>query len=562
MKKRTKAEARPAPAAAESPKSPGIWEKSAGILERYAVWISVALVLIATLRIAATYSVLSFTYDEPAHIACGMEWLDQHVYRYEPQHPPLTRAMVALLPYLNGTRSMHKKVITNEGIALFADEGHLDQTLALSRAGNLPFFWITCWVAFLFTVWITGSRAAAVMAVFLTTMTPAILAHSGLATTDMGLTAFLMLAFYTGWKWIEEATWKRAMLFGAALGTSLLCKFSTLAFFPVVTLFALAGRWFFLRPAMKDITKDLGPRVVQMLAASALIFFMVWAAYWFSFGEAPYVSFKVPAPEVLQGIKQVQDHNAGGHVTYLMGESNATGWALFYVIALGVKTPLPILVLALGGLWLLCSPKNFGVRGWILPSIVLGIVIYSSLFSNIQIGTRHVMPVYVVFAIAGACATLVCLRSGQMTAWKPYMVAAVGVLIAGISIAAHPDYLGYFNVLAGDRPERILVDSDLDWGQDMKRLGKRLQEAGAKEVYFNQMGAGDMRKLYGFPEIHMLDVKGPHPGWNAVSLTPMKLGLFGDTRYVYDPGFQFWADQMQPTEKVGTGILLFYLPGK
>ena len=44
------------------------------------------------------------------------------------------------------------------------------------------------------------------------------------------------------------------------------------------------------------------------------------------------------------------------------------------------------------------------------------------------------------------------------------------------SLAAHPDYLAYFNALAGDDPERIVVDSDLDWGQDIKRLGQRLRD--------------------------------------------------------------------------------------
>ena len=55
-------------------------------------------------RIVSTYHVFATTGDEPAHIACGLQYVAQHVYHYETQHPPLTRAMIALLPYLNGTR--------------------------------------------------------------------------------------------------------------------------------------------------------------------------------------------------------------------------------------------------------------------------------------------------------------------------------------------------------------------------------------------------------------------------------------------------------------------------
>jgi hypothetical protein len=55
-----------------------------------------------------------------------------------------------------------------------------------------------------------------------------------------------------------------------------------------------------------------------------------------------------------------------------------------------------------------------------------------------------------------------------------------------------------------------------------------------------------------------LDLSGPRPGWNVVSLTPLKLGLFGDTRYALDPGVQFWPEQLQPTERVGNSFWLFY----
>jgi hypothetical protein len=103
------------------------------------------------------------------------------------------------------------------------------------------------------------------------------------------------------------------------------------------------------------------------------------------------------------------------------------------------------------------------------------------------------------------------------------------------------------------------VDSDLDWSQDVKRLARRLKEVGATEVYFNQYAPGDLQKLFGFPPVHRLNVNGPQPGWNAISITPMKYGLFGgDDRYIYDRGFQFWPEQVQPVERVGSGILLYY----
>jgi hypothetical protein len=178
-----------------------------------------------------------------------------------------------------------------------------------------------------------------------------------------------------------------------------------------------------------------------------------------------------------------------------------------------------------------------------------------------MIGTRHILPVFVALAVAGACAVAWALPRLEGRNAATAAVALLLVSAAGSSAWAHPDYLAYFNVIAGDRPEQWLVDSDLDWGQDVKRLGQRLKELGATDVSFLQYAPGDLEKLYGFPPISPLDVDRPKPGWNAVSLTPLKLGLFGDTRYLLGP-VQLWPDRLPPTERIGSGILLYYVPPK
>src|SRR5664280_2036786 len=85
--------------------APSASERILAFLERRSLAISLALVLIASVRIIATYTVFNHTCDEPIHIACGMEWLEKGVYRWEPQHPPLARVAAALGPYLLGVRS-------------------------------------------------------------------------------------------------------------------------------------------------------------------------------------------------------------------------------------------------------------------------------------------------------------------------------------------------------------------------------------------------------------------------------------------------------------------------
>jgi len=124
-------------------------------------------------------------------------------------------------------------------------------------------------------------------------------------------------------------------------------------------------------------------------------------------------------------------------------------------------------------------------------------------------------------------------------------------------LISHPDYIPYFNELAGNHPEDILVDSDLDWGQDTKRLGKRLREVGAKEVTFGTLLIADLEKEHGFPPNQKeMDVMNPSPGWNAVSLTNWKEYRFGLVdRY---PEYKVWPERYEPLERVGKSILLYY----
>src|SRR5262249_46974713 len=156
---------------------------------------------------------------------------------------------------------------------------------------------------------------------------------------------------------------------------------------------------YFERPGVKRLVDAMKPRAVQLLAAVGLAALIVWAGYRFSFAT-------VPAPEFFKGIRDVGHHYATGHDTYLLGAVSTTGWIHFFGVALGVKTPVAVLALGLVGLCLMISRSRYGPRAWIIPAVALGVLGFSSIFSRIQIGTRHVMPVYAALAMAGGCATV------------------------------------------------------------------------------------------------------------------------------------------------------------
>ena len=520
-------------------------------VERHSTLLVLGLILAGSLRIASTYTVFNHTSDEPAHIACGMEWLEKGVYRWEPQHPPLARVATALLPYLIGLRSANtppekRFAMSLDGAAILYSGGSYDRNLALARLGILPFFWVGCWVVY---AW--GKRlfrpAVGVAAVFLFSFLPPVLAHAGLATTDMAVTALMGGAFLAGMMWLEEPTWGRAAWFGVAAGLMTLSKFSALVFFPVSAILALAWYVYGEKPGWSALAIAAKARIPSFALALFTGAVVIWAGYRFSFGDAGFWHLRLPAPELYAGIRQVMEHNQVGQDSYLLGERGHTGFWLFFPVALAVKSPLGFLVLLVVGLVLaLRRPVSLPLR--VLVAFSAGILLIG-MSSRINIGLRHILPIYVGLSLLSAVALVQLLEWGDTRRWLQFSLAALVLWMAGSSLLSHPDYLPYFNELAGSEPEKILVDSDLDWGQDLKRLAARLRELGVTDIAYDPYILGDPEKQLGFPRIHPTRQSGPSPGWNAMGISLWK-----------ESGLREWAGLFPPRERVGKSILLWYFP--
>ena len=523
-------------------------------LERRAAAIFLILLAVATLRIVLTYTVFNHTIDEPAHIACGMEWLSKGTYRYEVQHPPLARVAAALGLYLEGVRTIGRPQMGEEGVDLLLVHDHYDLHLSLARAGILPFLWLASTAVFLWARRSFGG-AAAVLAAFFFTFLPPVLAHAGLATTDMALTGALAAAFLAMWVWLERPTPLHAALFGLMGALAVLAKFSSLPFFAAAAALAAAVFWLWNRPS--GLLPAMRERAGTLAASVAVLGALTWGFYRFSFGEAVTGLPPMPAPELIDDIQEVVYHSQRGHITYLLGQHSQFGWWYYYLVVLAVKTPAPLLVLATLGAFWMWRKRRAGVRWW-LPLVFSAAILLVASFGRINIGVRHVLPVYVGMSIAAAVATLRLLERAKRFRWAGWALALLLVWYAGGSLAAHPDYLPYFNFLAGDRPERIVADSDLDWGQDMKRLARRLREAGAREVTFTPFIRGDLEKMFGFPPIKPADPVEPAPGWNAVSLSMLKVRRLG--LGLERPDIRPWPERIEPGERVGKGVLLYYFP--
>lgn len=517
-----------------------------GFLRRYSWHVFFFLTALASIRIVSTYRVFSFTSDEPAHIAAGMEWLDKGSYTYEPQHPPLARVMTAIVPYLAGSRSRSVTGIWPEGWAILNAGGHYKRTLALARLGILPFFWLTSLVIYLWTRRYL-SETIALFATFFLTLLPAILAHAGLATTDIALTATFGAAFYAMLVWLERPSLITAIWFGVAVAAAVLSKFSALAFLATTAVSTSCAYLLIERPPRGRLLQLFKSRLLTLAISALVASVLIWAGYRFSFS-------RIPAPEMFAGIEQVRAHNALGHRSYLLGQISDSGFWSFYLVAISVKTPLALLIFAAAGTaWCLVRRRS-ECECWMLFAVSAGILAVG-FYSRINIGIRHILPIYFPICMLAALGANWMLSAKQAA----FRWAAAGLIswMVFSSALAHPDYLSYFNELAGNQPEKILVESDLDWGQDMYRLAAWLKEVGATQVAIDPIIIKNPEIVHDFPRLVPLNPDAPVPGWNAVSISLLKLrvGMFGEY-----PRAKPWAEQLPPAVRIGRSILLWYAP--
>jgi hypothetical protein len=544
-----------------APAIPGVWDaRIEPFLSKHARLLVVAFVLLAIGRIAATYHVFATTGDEPAHIACGLQYVAQHIYLYETQHPPLTRAMIALLPYLSGTRPRGQPSFQLEGWDLITYQHRPDQTLTLMRLGNLPFFVLGCLVVFYWARRYFGA-ASGVVATGLFTLIPTILAHAGLATTDMGLAACLGAAFLAMLVWAEEPTMKHGAVFGFSMALALLSKFTTLGFFPVGAGIALVFYLAAERPGMDGLKQLVKQRAASFAIAVGVCLLTVWAAYFFSFGKVPVWNVSLPAWEYFDGIRVALFHNTQGHPAYLLGEERRYGWWYYFPVALAVKTPLALLALLLLGIGVCWSHRRR--VAYLMPlAFSLGILL-PAMNANVNIGVRHVLPVYLAFSVMASLGLVQLARLSHRRTWAGASALVLVLWLAATGALHHPDYIPYFNELVRGQPDRVLCDSDYDWGQDTKRLAARLKQLGATQLnygYIDQPDADLFLEAYpGLPHITSIHPLHPAEGWTAVCPTLDHATQYG-LEYRY-PNLRPWYAYLPVQERVGTIDLLYLPPG-
>jgi hypothetical protein len=269
---------------------------------------------------------------------------------------------------------------------------------------------------------------------------------------------------------------------------------------------------------------------------------------------APHVPVPQALPLLLGGIEALEVHNSSGHLSYLLGEVRSTGWWYFYLVALAAKLPLPLLALGVAGL---AGLTVEGIRARSLrllatPAVFAVVLAFCSGFSRINIGVRHVLVLIPLLALAASWLVL------RLWGWTARLApssrgalrtATVLMLLwqASSLPRAYPDYLAYFNE-AVPHPEEVLVDSDLDWGQDLRRLEKRAQELSLPRLGLAYRGSADPTRER-LPPLVLLRPGERATGWVAISELAR---IQGGRGYA-------WLNAYAPRERIGKTIDLYFI---
>jgi hypothetical protein len=217
-------------------------------------------------RIALTYSVFSPTCDEPIHVAAGYEYLTQHKYTIDSEHPPLARAIFALPlsrrhvaafdAYARGADANALRL----GDEVLGGRGEMMRNMARARAGNLLFVVLALVGTALLGRDLFGPAAGLAAALALA-LAPPFLAHGGLATTDMAGTAALPWAILALRRCLSAPTARSTVFLGLAVSIGALCKFSFLLFFAACAVIALACPDKSYSPPLPSPSSSSGPAI-------------------------------------------------------------------------------------------------------------------------------------------------------------------------------------------------------------------------------------------------------------------------------------------------------------
>lgn len=468
------------------------------------------------------------TFDEGSHIPAGFTYAAYGDYRMNLEHPPLTKWLAGLAQRVLSPKVELSDPTWEQGKQWEFGAKYLyawNDAERLLWVARLPGVLLAALLGLLL-YWATRRLygwTAGCLALALWVLTPDVLAHAQLVTTDLPVAGFLFLGVYRFFRALQKTTGWNVLLLGLAVGGCLVTKFSGVLVFPMLLLvgavFVFSGQQGELKLRGKDAPRLLRERKEKALlalgllvAAGVMSLAVVWASYGFharlsaaeaaanrvdwqhywNKGQVTTAVLRVPQalhllPEAYVYGFLMMLESAENRAAYLLGELSATGWWYYFLVTFFVKTPLPLILLV--GLGFLFR-RDYGAD-WMTEAMLWGpAVLYFliALTSSLNIGHRHLLPIYPFLIVYAA-------KVARGFSWPQpsRLTIGCGVLLAWQVVGTgliYPHFLSYFNELAGGAKHgyTILTDSNVDWGQDLKALAEYRRAHPEGTLYLSYFG--------------------------------------------------------------------------
>jgi 4-amino-4-deoxy-L-arabinose transferase-like glycosyltransferase len=500
--------------------------------------------LLALTAVLAVTSLVgdSITFDETSHLTAGMSYLKTGDFRMAPDHPPLAKIWCALPlllmhPYWPAADNAYwqEGEIFPLGRQWLFELNDGQRLLVAARCMMVVLLLGTCLATYALARRLFGPTAG-LLALALAALSPTLLAHGRLVTTDVPIALMLSLTLLTYARLLERNTWPRLLAAGLALAAASVTKMSWPLIVPALGAMAAV---FIFRPASPGLSSRRGRAAIVLGSAVFMLFVTVlgiWTCYGWRSAIVP------PLPATADAAAQAQQERAVAELSerwqhaltdprtglprggiapgllralaasgllpeayvlglgltveatqmrgaYLMGQYSNTGWYSYFPIAFALKTPLATIGLVLAGIAALVWRKT-GTRD---QALLIGVATFAVLYAGLaiggqfNIGQRHLLPIYpVLFVFGGAAAVWLEHRVGR------WLVGGALAWLLAANLWIYPQYLTYFNELSGGPRHgyKWLADSNIDWGQDLVRLGRYARAHPEEPVKLAYFGSG------------------------------------------------------------------------
>ncbi len=518
----------------------------------------------------------SGTCDEIAHhIPVGYILWEKSDYKMDTSQPPLSRYLVAmpLKLFMKLNLPSDRAAWRAEDRSTFGKDFFFKynqdprKIIFLSRlpivlVGILCGIIIFIWIKFLYGL------DAALFGLFLFGLSPEIIAHSGLATTDMTSACFILLSLYSFSLFLKKYDAASLCWTGFALGLAQLSKYTSLILYPLCL-------GLFVFKISRESVRDKPGKISNFSWLILLSLLTIWVGYGFGFSPLlkgamrseekvallkgifhglpfwsekfnswlEYFLFNVPIPfgEHILGIMGVVRHGQLGHGTFFMGRFSGHGSWLYFPLSFAIKTPIPLLIFFFLGICAIIKEKLKGKDIYILVSVLLFFAVASA--SKLKLGNRYILPIYpLIFIVA----------SKSIVLFKNKRLKLLAVLLSSwyaiSAVIIWPNYLSYFNEFIGgpDNGWKYLRDSNIDWGQDLPQLAEYMRKNNLSEITLEYFGQ-DKPEVYGIKWLPLPEEEKASPQRKVYAISA---NLIDGTA---------WAEKIKPTTKAGKSIFIYDL---